>query len=193
MKQIPVHDLIEGKKLLFVDDSIVRGTQLRETVEFLYANGAKEVHIRSACPPIMYGCKFLNFSTSRSPMELLARRTVYELEGEEGDKRVDYHNKAKDYAEDVQHEREIVIAAAAGETDEGQTGQPGDAVGDEPDGEEHHECPGPGGGVEQYHQAGEYAQNAARERETGAEARALLELDVKHYVYDARDEGQDAV
>lgn len=114
-------------------------------------------------------------------------------EGEEGDKRVDYHNKAKDYAEDVQHEREIVIAAAAGETDEGQTGQPGDAVGDEPDGEEHHECPGPGGGVEQYHQAGEYAQNAARERETGAEARALLELDVKHYVYDARDEGQDAV
>ena len=67
MKQIPVHDLIEGKKLLFVDDSIVRGTQLRETVEFLYANGAKEVHIRSACPPIMYGCKFLNLSTSRSP------------------------------------------------------------------------------------------------------------------------------
>ena len=56
MKQIPVHELIEGKKLLFVDDSIVRGTQLRETVEFLYANGAKEVHIRSACPPIMYGC-----------------------------------------------------------------------------------------------------------------------------------------
>ena len=85
MKQIPVHDLIDGKKLLFVDDSIVRGTQLRETVEFLYANGAKEVHIRSACPPIMYGCKFLNFSTSRSPMELLARRTVYELEGEAGD------------------------------------------------------------------------------------------------------------
>ncbi|HIY07585.1 MAG TPA: amidophosphoribosyltransferase [Candidatus Evtepia faecigallinarum] len=85
MKQIPVHELIDGKKLLFVDDSIVRGTQLRETVEFLYANGAKEVHIRSACPPIMYGCKFLNFSTSRSPMELLARRTVYELEGEAGD------------------------------------------------------------------------------------------------------------
>ena len=77
MKQIPVHELIEGKKLLFVDDSIVRGTQLRETVEFLYANGAKEVHIRSACPPIMYGCKFLNFYTSRSPMELIARRTIY--------------------------------------------------------------------------------------------------------------------
>ena len=86
MKQIPVHELIAGKKLLFVDDSIVRGTQLRETVEFLYTNGAREVHIRSACPPIMYGCKFLNFSASRSPMELLARRTVYELEGEEGEK-----------------------------------------------------------------------------------------------------------
>ena len=92
MKQIPVHELIEGKKLLFVDDSIVRGTQLRETVEFLYANGAKEVHIRSACPPIMYGCKFLNFSTSRSPMELIARRTVYELDGEEGDKHLEEYS-----------------------------------------------------------------------------------------------------
>ena len=92
MKQIPVHELIEGKKLLFVDDSIVRGTQLRETVEFLYANGAKEVHIRSACPPIMYGCKFLNFYTSRSPMELIARRTVYELEGEEGDKHLEEYS-----------------------------------------------------------------------------------------------------
>ena len=88
MKQIPVHELIEGKKLLFVDDSIVRGTQLRETVEFLYENGAKEVHIRSACPPIMYGCKFLNFSTSRSPMELIARRTIVELEGEEGENHI---------------------------------------------------------------------------------------------------------
>ena len=92
MKQIPVHELIEGKKLLFVDDSIVRGTQLRETVEFLYANGAQEVHIRSACPPIMYGCKFLNFSTSRSPMELIARRTVYELEGDEGDKHLEEYS-----------------------------------------------------------------------------------------------------
>lgn len=84
MKQIPVHELIEGKKLLFVDDSIVRGTQLRETVEFLYENGAKEVHIRSACPPIMYGCKYLNFSRSTSEMELIARRIIMELEGEEG-------------------------------------------------------------------------------------------------------------
>jgi len=84
MKQIPVHELIEGKKLLFVDDSIVRGTQLRETVEFLYENGAKEVHIRSACPPIMYGCKYLNFSRSTSEMELIARRVIMELEGQEG-------------------------------------------------------------------------------------------------------------
>ncbi len=84
MKQIPVPELIQDKKLLFVDDSIVRGTQLRETVEFLYESGAKEVHMRSACPPIMYGCKFLNFSSSRSEMELLARRTVLELEGDQG-------------------------------------------------------------------------------------------------------------
>lgn len=84
MKLIPVHELIEGKKLLFVDDSIVRGTQLRETVEFLYANGAKEVHMRSACPPIMYGCKYLNFSRSNSEMDLIARRIIHEFEGDEG-------------------------------------------------------------------------------------------------------------
>ena len=84
MKQVPVRELIEGKKLLFVDDSIVRGTQLRETVEFLYQNGAKAVHMRSACPPIMYGCKYLNFSRATSDMELLARRVIEELEGEEG-------------------------------------------------------------------------------------------------------------
>lgn len=84
MKQIPVHELIKGKKLLFVDDSIVRGTQLKGTVEFLYENGAKSVHMRSACPPIMYGCKYLNFSRSNSEMELITRRTVMELEGEEG-------------------------------------------------------------------------------------------------------------
>ncbi len=84
MKLIPVKELIEGKRLLFVDDSIVRGTQLRETVEFLYENGAKEVHMRSACPPIMYGCKFLNFSRSTSEMDLITRRTIMELEGEAG-------------------------------------------------------------------------------------------------------------
>ncbi len=84
MKQIPVHELIQDKKLLFVDDSIVRGTQLKETVDFLYENGASEVHMRSACPPIMYGCKYLNFSRATSDMELLARRVILELEGEEG-------------------------------------------------------------------------------------------------------------
>ena len=89
MKQIPVHDLIKGKKLLFVDDSIVRGTQLQETVEFLYENGAKEVHMRSACPPIMYGCKYLNFSRSTSDMDLISRRVIMELEGEEGFKYID--------------------------------------------------------------------------------------------------------
>ncbi len=84
MKQIPVHELIQGKHLLFVDDSIVRGTQLQETVDFLYENGAKSVHMRSACPPIMYGCKFLNFSRSTSDMDLISRRVIVELEGEEG-------------------------------------------------------------------------------------------------------------
>ena len=84
MKQIPVPELIEGKKLLLVDDSIVRGTQLRETVDFLYKSGAKEVHMRSACPPIMYGCKYLNFSSSKSEMELLTRRTIQDLEGAVG-------------------------------------------------------------------------------------------------------------
>lgn len=84
MKQIPIHELIKDKKLLFVDDSIVRGTQLRETVEFLYENGAKEVHMRSACPPIMYGCKYLNFSRATSDLELIARSTIMELEGEAG-------------------------------------------------------------------------------------------------------------
>lgn len=84
MKQVPVHELIRDKKLLFVDDSIVRGTQLQETVEFLYEHGAKEVHIRSACPPILYPCKYLNFSRSNSPNDLIARSTILELEGEAG-------------------------------------------------------------------------------------------------------------
>ena len=84
MKQIPVHELIKDKNLLFVDDSIVRGTQLKETVDFLSQNGARAIHMRSACPPIMYSCKYLNFTRSTSEMELLARRIVMELEGEEG-------------------------------------------------------------------------------------------------------------
>ena len=94
MKQIPIHELIMGKKLLFVDDSIVRGTQLRETVEFLYENGAKEVHMRSACPPIMYGCKYLNFSRATSDLELISRSTIMELEGEEGFEHLDEYSDA---------------------------------------------------------------------------------------------------
>lgn len=89
MKLIPVHEFIEGKRLLLVDDSIVRGTQLKETVDFLYSHGAKAVHMRSACPPIMYGCKYLNFSRSSSDMDLITRRTMMELEGEEAVKHMD--------------------------------------------------------------------------------------------------------
>ena len=89
MKQIPVQELIKGKNLLFVDDSIVRGTQLQETVEFLYENGAASVHMRSACPPIMYGCKYLNFSRNTGDMELITRRIIMELEGEEGFKHLE--------------------------------------------------------------------------------------------------------
>jgi len=94
MKQIPVPELIQNRKLLFVDDSIVRGTQLRETVEFLYASGAEQVHMRSACPPIMYGCKFLNFSRSNSEMELLARRMIQKLEGDEGQEHLEEYADA---------------------------------------------------------------------------------------------------
>ncbi len=95
MKMVPVHELIEGKNLLFVDDSIVRGTQLKETVDFLYDNGAKSVHMRSACPPIMYKCKYLAFSRSGSEMDLIARRVIMELEGEEGFKHIDDYADAK--------------------------------------------------------------------------------------------------
>lgn len=94
MKQIPIPELIKGKKLLFVDDSIVRGTQLRETVDFLYESGASEVHMRSACPPIMYTCKYLSFSRSDSCMELLTRKTIQELEGDEGQKHVEEYADA---------------------------------------------------------------------------------------------------
>lgn len=82
MKLIPVHDLIQDKSLLLIDDSIVRGTQLRETTEFLYQSGAKEVHIRPACPPILYGCKYLNFSRSSSEMDLITRRIIKEIAGD---------------------------------------------------------------------------------------------------------------
>lgn len=83
MKLIPVQALIENKKLLLIDDSIVRGTQLRETTEFLYNSGAKEVHVRPACPPLLYGCKYLNFSRSKTEMELITRQMIEKREGEE--------------------------------------------------------------------------------------------------------------
>ncbi|MBQ0037109.1 MAG: amidophosphoribosyltransferase [Clostridiales bacterium] len=89
MKQLPVPELIRGKRLMLVDDSIVRGTQMQETVQFLYDSGAQEVHMRSACPPIAYGCKYLNFSRSKSEMELLVRRVAQELEGDEGLRHLD--------------------------------------------------------------------------------------------------------
>ncbi len=94
MKQTPVKELIKDKNLLFVDDSIVRGTQLRETVEFLYANGAKSVHMRSACPPIMYSCKYLNFTRATNELELISRRIILELEGEEGFKYIEEYSDA---------------------------------------------------------------------------------------------------
>ena len=94
MKQIAIHELIEDKNLLFVDDSIVRGTQLKETVDFLYDNGAKSVHMRSACPPIMYGCKYLNFSRSTSEMDLITRRTILELEGHEGFQHLEEYSRS---------------------------------------------------------------------------------------------------
>ena len=94
-KQIPVPELIQDKKLLLVDDSIVRGTQLQATVDFLYESGAKEVHMRSACPPIMYSCKYLNFSRGNSDMDLLARRIIQELEGDEGQNHIEEYADSK--------------------------------------------------------------------------------------------------
>ena len=124
MKQIPVRDLIEGKNLLFVDDSIVRGTQLRETVDFLYENGAKAVHIRSACPPIMYACKFLNFSRETSDMELITRRTILELEGEKGFHYLDEYadgstKRGRELRDDIC--RQLHIASVEFQTIEGLT------------------------------------------------------------------------
>ena len=95
MKQIPVKELIQDKKLLFVDDSIVRGTQLQGTVNFLYEHGAKEVHMRSACPPVMYACKYLNFSRSTSDKDLITRSTILDLEGEEGLNHMDEYMDGK--------------------------------------------------------------------------------------------------
>ena len=81
MKLVPIHELIENKSMLLIDDSIVRGTQLRETTEYLYRSGAKEVHVRPACPPLVFGCKYLNFSRSNSHGELITRRIIEKFEG----------------------------------------------------------------------------------------------------------------
>ena len=98
MKLIPVHDLIRDRRLLLIDDSIVRGTQLGETTEFLYQSGAREVHIRPACPPIVYGCKYLNFSRSTSEMDLISRKMMKHIEGEGLDEEVvrEYTNPETD-------------------------------------------------------------------------------------------------
>ncbi|HQL37821.1 MAG TPA: amidophosphoribosyltransferase [Bacillota bacterium] len=96
MKLMPIPELVADKRLLFCDDSIVRGTQLRETVDLLYKCSAKEVHIRSACPPILFGCKYLNFSTSRSEMDLAARKSIIRLEGKEPDSFDEYCNPTTD-------------------------------------------------------------------------------------------------
>ncbi len=104
MKLIPVEKLIKDKKLLLIDDSIVRGTQLRETTEFLYKSGAKEIHIRPACPPIMFSCKYLNFSRSTSELDLIARRVISEREGDKADEMLaDYADpNSKNYEEMVE-------------------------------------------------------------------------------------------
>ncbi|MBR1674877.1 MAG: amidophosphoribosyltransferase [Eubacterium sp.] len=98
MKLIPIHELINDKSLLLIDDSIVRGTQLGETTEFLYESGAKEVHIRPACPPLLFGCKYINFSRSNSEMELIARRVICEEEGDNVERTIleDYANPDSD-------------------------------------------------------------------------------------------------
>ena len=98
MKLIPVAELIENKRMLLIDDSIVRGTQLRETTEFLYESGAREVHVRPACPPILFGCKYINFSRSTDDMELIARRIIAREEGENVERVIldDYANPDSD-------------------------------------------------------------------------------------------------
>ena len=93
MKLIPVKDLIEGRRILLIDDSIVRGTQLRETGQYLFETGAKEIHARPACPPLLFGCKYLGFSRSGSELEMIARRVIREEEGDAAEESV-----LKDYA-----------------------------------------------------------------------------------------------
>jgi amidophosphoribosyltransferase len=93
MKLIPVKELIEGKRILFCEDSIVRGTQLQDAIQILYEYGAKEVHMRPACPTLIYPCDFLNFSTSRSTLDLAGRKAIAELEGSD-DKHLDEYATA---------------------------------------------------------------------------------------------------
>lgn len=92
MKLIPVDDLIRNKRLILIDDSLVRGTQMRETTEFLYHSGAKEVHVRPACPPLMFGCKYLNFSRSSSEMDLITRRVIAQIEGDGAEKKLEAYS-----------------------------------------------------------------------------------------------------
>lgn len=96
MKIIPIRELIQGQRLLFCEDSIVRGTQLRDTVQRIFDYGAKEVHMRPACPPLIFGCKFLNFSRSKSELDLAGRRAIKELEGQEGPPPAEYADPASD-------------------------------------------------------------------------------------------------
>ncbi len=105
MKLIPVHDLIQGKRLLLIDDSIVRGTQMRGTTQFLYQSGAREVHIRPACPPLLYGCKYLNFSRSSSEMDLITRQVIKDMEGDDKFARLDAYSNPEtaEYQEMVRH------------------------------------------------------------------------------------------
>jgi amidophosphoribosyltransferase len=102
MKLIPIRELIQGKRVLFCEDSIVRGTQLRDTIRRLFDCGAREVHMRPACPPLVHGCKFLNFSRSRSELDLAARKAIKEIEGED-DKHLD------DYADPASHRHAAMV------------------------------------------------------------------------------------
>ena len=110
MKLVPITALIQNKNLLFVDDSIVRGTQMRGTVDFLYACGAKKLHIRPACPPILYSCKYLNFSRTPSENELISRQVINSLEGTDGEKHIAEYtdSKSKRYKNMVETTRKLL-------------------------------------------------------------------------------------
>ena len=92
-----IRELIDNRRLLLIDDSIVRGTQLRETTEYLFNNGAREVHVRPACPPVMFSCRYLNFSRSTSPMDLITRRMIQRLAGDDPDLSLFYNPDTPEY------------------------------------------------------------------------------------------------